>query len=203
MDAIVFAMCSLLLFPAPHAFADQSVADTLQNNEGVGEVESTPVVPEEEQIQVGGSAAAEESMWSVLFKLGLALTAVLLIMYVLLKMLGRKSHHVQSSGMLQNLGGIQLGQQKSVQVIRVGDRFFIVGVGDSIQLLDEIRDEAEIQQLVEKAGQTHSAPDFMTHAKSFLQKQAKRDETVQSLERKLGQTKSAKRSSVDSLGIGK
>lgn len=76
--------------------------------------------------------------------------------------------------MLQNLGGIQLGQQKSVQVIRVGDRFFIVGVGDSIQLLDEIRDEAEIQQLVEKAGQTHSAPDFMTHAKSFLQKQAKR-----------------------------
>ncbi|GAK02043.1 flagellar biosynthesis protein FliZ [Geomicrobium sp. JCM 19037] len=69
--------------------------------------------------------------------------------------------------MLQNLGGIQLGQQKSVQVIRVGDRFFIVGVGDSIQLLDEIRDEDEIQQLVEKADQTYSAPDFMSHAKSF------------------------------------
>ena len=43
---------------------------------------------------------------------------------------------------LRSLGGIPLGQNKSLQVVELSGRVYIVGVGDNITLLDKI-DEPE------------------------------------------------------------
>ena len=41
---------------------------------------------------------------------------------------------------LRSLGGIPLGQNKSLQVVELSGRVYVVGVGDSITLLDKIDD---------------------------------------------------------------
>src|SRR5699024_11906226 len=49
---------------------------------------------------------------------------------------------------LQNLGGISVGHSKSVQIIQVGSKYYLIGVGDNVEMLNEITDENLIEELV-------------------------------------------------------
>ncbi|QQK76368.1 flagellar biosynthetic protein FliO [Salicibibacter cibarius] len=155
------ATCMLALFMLglPHeGFADNSVRDALENNEGVNEGN------EEEE---GAGESGEQSLWGVLFQLGLALGAVILVMFLLLKLLANRTNRFQATSTMQNLGGIGLGQQKSVQLIRVGDRLLVVGVGQTIELLREIEDEAEAKALIALAEEQQTT-DFTGKARALL-----------------------------------
>ncbi|SDI94095.1 flagellar biosynthetic protein FliO [Natribacillus halophilus] len=139
---LAVCMMMFLVFCLPHPVAaDDSVLDSLnESNDGV-------VSDEGEGGSEGMGTSEEQSVWSVLFQLGLALAAVILVMFVLLKILANRTNRFQTTKTMQNLGGIGLGNQKSVQLIRVGDRLLVVGVGQSIQLLQEINDEQEAKAL--------------------------------------------------------
>ena len=50
---------------------------------------------------------------------------------------------------MKNMGGISLGQQKSIQLVVIGEAYYLIGVGDDIRLLKEITDTEEINKLVE------------------------------------------------------
>ena len=50
---------------------------------------------------------------------------------------------------MKNMGGISLGQQKSVQLVVIGNQYYLIGVGDDIRLLKEITDRTEIETLTE------------------------------------------------------
>ncbi|RSL33179.1 flagellar biosynthetic protein FliO [Salibacterium salarium] len=89
------------------------------------------------------------SIVSMLIQLILALAAVIAIMYFLLKFINKRTQSFQSQKTMQNLGGVPLGQNKSVQLVKVGDRLLVVGVGDSIRLLKEIDEETEMDKLLE------------------------------------------------------
>src|SRR5699024_8567109 len=41
---------------------------------------------------------------------------------------------------LENLGGVSVGQNKSIQIVRIGKRLYAIGGGDNIELLKEITD---------------------------------------------------------------
>ncbi|MCY8524149.1 flagellar biosynthetic protein FliO, partial [Bacillus atrophaeus] len=45
-------------------------------------------------------------------------------------------------------GGTSVGQNRSVQLIKVGKRVLVVGVGDTIQLLKEIDNEEEREAIL-------------------------------------------------------
>ncbi len=49
---------------------------------------------------------------------------------------------------MQNIGGVTLGANRSVQVIKVGERILVVGVGETIQLLKEVDEQKEIEELL-------------------------------------------------------
>lgn len=66
---------------------------------------------------------------------------ILFLIYFLLKLLNKKNRLFQQSKTLENLGGISLGQNKSIQVIRVGEKMYLIGVGDNVELLQEVSDE--------------------------------------------------------------
>ncbi|WP_252313466.1 flagellar biosynthetic protein FliO [Sinobaca sp. H24] len=97
----------------------------------------------------------------------LALAAVITIMYLLLKFINKRTKKYSSNQTMQNLGGVPLGQNKSVQLVKVGERLLVVGVGESIQLLKEIEDEEERETLLE---QPEPEPSFF-----FKKKQKKED----------------------------
>lgn len=95
-------------------------------------------------------------------KTGFALLLILALIYIMVKFLGKKNHSLQQTKILENLGGISLGQNKSIQMVRVGNKILLVGVGENIQLLDEITDESIIEQLlrdepIEQKGQLVSS----------------------------------------------
>lgn len=75
------------------------------------------------------------------------------LLYMTLKLINKKSRSYKSSQLIDNLGGTTLGSNRSVQLVKVGNRILVVGVGENIQLLTEIDDEDECQRIVEEFNQ--------------------------------------------------
>ena len=68
---------------------------------------------------------------------------------------------------VENIGGTTVGQNRSVQLIKVGKRVLVVGVADSIQLLKEIDDEQECEAIVK---QYEEAMESKTDLPKMMQK---------------------------------
>lgn len=85
----------------------------------------------------------EESNGSLILsiiKMIVALIIVLIMIYGLLKFLNKRNKNFQELNNLENIGGISLGQNKSVQMIRVGEKIYLIGVGENVEMLQEIDD---------------------------------------------------------------
>jgi len=93
------------------------------------------------------TAAVSVSAWDYV-KMVLALLFVLALLYGVLKLVNSKNRMYQQNQLMQNLGGLSLGQHKSVQLLQVGDSLFLVGVGEDISILKEITDTDEKEKLM-------------------------------------------------------
>lgn len=118
---------------------EANVKDCLEGNVDCPEMEDNLVERENENIEVTNSSS--NFPFLNLIKTGFALFIVLAIIYILLKFLSKRSNLFQQVKVLENLGGISVGQNKSIQIVRVGDKLYLVGVGDNVELLEEITDE--------------------------------------------------------------
>lgn len=114
--------------------AEKKEEETAANND----------VQQEEEIQF----AEPPSLFSLFVRLIVALLIVLGIIYVLLRIVNKRSRSFQRHRMLENIGGIPLGTNRSIQIVKVGERLLVLGVGDSIQLLKEINDKEEIRAIL-------------------------------------------------------
>ncbi|UUZ97288.1 flagellar biosynthetic protein FliO [Paenibacillus sp. P25] len=50
---------------------------------------------------------------------------------------------------IRSLGGVALGPNKSIQVVEIGKSLYVVGVGQEVQLLEKIDNEADVAYLTE------------------------------------------------------
>lgn len=83
-------------------------------------------------------------------KLIAATAFVVFLLYTLLKWLNKQNRFYERKGLIQHLGGTSLGTNRTIQIVKVGRRVFVVGVGESIHLLKEITDEQEIEELLKQ-----------------------------------------------------
>ncbi|MBA2878683.1 flagellar protein FliO/FliZ [Anoxybacillus kamchatkensis] len=83
-------------------------------------------------------------------KLIAATAFVVFLLYTLLKWLNKQNQFYERKGLIQHLGGTSLGTNRTIQIVKVGRRVFVVGVGESIHLLKEITDEQEIEELLKQ-----------------------------------------------------
>lgn len=119
-----------------------NVKDCLENSEDCSEPAANETSGEE-----SSNLSDQSSLVIDLIKMALALVLVLALIYFLLKFINkRQTLHRQHS--LENMGGITLGQSKSLQIVRLGSKFYLIGVGDNIELLDEITDQDVIDELI-------------------------------------------------------
>lgn len=125
-------------------------------NEAGNQQENTPTT------DTADSAAGGTSTFLNLVKLALALVVVLGLIYVLLKFLNKRNRLFQQVRAMENIGGIALGNNKSVQIVRVGEKVYMIGVGDNVDLLTEITDEQTIQELTENEQQEMKASALLT-----------------------------------------
>ncbi|AZN40864.1 flagellar biosynthetic protein FliO [Paenibacillus albus] len=108
-----------------------------------------------------------------------ALMIVIGLILLVIKFLASRNRGWGTSRALRTLGGIPLGQNKSVQVIELAGRVYVVGVGEDITLLDKIEDPelagsvlAAIEQQNGRAWNSPTITDFL----SKFRKNAKADE---------------------------
>lgn len=142
--ALIFVLVLFLLSPSmSYANANTNVSDWINN----ANVEGKDTLPAAETKETT-SAAVGFSAWEFI-KMFLALGFVIVLLYALLKFMNKRNMKYQQNQIVQNLGGLSLGVQKSVQLIQVGDALLVVGVGEDIQLLKEITDRDQIEKILD------------------------------------------------------
>ncbi|GMA59018.1 hypothetical protein GCM10025858_35210 [Alicyclobacillus sacchari] len=72
-------------------------------------------------------------------KLIIAFIVVLLLLVLLFRFLGRRVGVVQR-GSIQVIAARQLAPNRSVQVVEVGKKLYLLGVGENVQLLADVTD---------------------------------------------------------------
>jgi flagellar protein FliO/FliZ len=77
------------------------------------------------------------------------LIIIIAIFFIIIKLISQKNRLMMSGRSIKTIGGVSLGQNKSIQVVEVGHTLFVVGVGENVQLVSKIEDAEEIQFIIE------------------------------------------------------
>ena len=149
-----------------------SEKDNKQDNEEIKDDSETPAADRISDGAAVGSSAGDyiKVIFSLLFVVGL--------LYGLLKFVNRKNRLYDKSRFMKNMGGISLGQHKSIQLVVIGESYYLIGVGDDIRLLKEITDPNEIAELVDfyEGDNTETATGTLNR---ILMKMTRKSEVVQ------------------------
>lgn len=145
---IVLFLVLALIGLKTEAFAEQttSVKDCIEQPEVCGEPQEDTV---DTVVQDTGSSSVKVGLtvWDFV-KMILATIFVVALLYAILRFVNKKGSLFKSSQIIENLGGTTLGTNRSVQIIKVGSRILVVGVGENVQLLTEIEDEKEYEHIL-------------------------------------------------------
>lgn len=185
-------LCLIGLFLILALLGIQSEAFAQSENQSVKEYLEQPH-PTEEQ----GTAEAEQSSLNDqqigadeessgvgltlrdFMKMIFATLFVVALLYFVLKLVNKKGAFHQKSNTLVSLGGLTVGNNRSVQLIKVGERVLVVGVGENIQLLTQIEKGEEFDQILtdynRKLDKLAEPSDVMTKLSDWLK--GKRNES--------------------------
>lgn len=166
---LVFAFVMIAFTVLAPTFAQASqgsttVTECWQNPDAEGCEDTTPAIEEENAPSKVGLG-----IWDYLRML-FTLAFVLALLILVLKFLNKKSANYQQNSVVRNIGGISVGSQKSVQLLYIGDKLYIVGVGDDVQLIKEITDPEEVQQLMEQYQEKQAMSNATPYVMELLQK---------------------------------
>ena len=163
---LLIASMAVFYQPVFGQAADKNVLDCLDgDNEDC--LEETDENLKEETNEIPEPLVDEENMNTGSFALNIvkmifALLLILALIYGLLWFL-KKRRSYEQVGALENIGGISVGTNKSVQIVRIGSSMYLLGVGENVELLKELSAEEAEQVQLDKS-QSPSVP-----AASFLQ----------------------------------
>ncbi|MEK3935069.1 flagellar biosynthetic protein FliO [Sporosarcina sp. FSL W7-1349] len=147
----IFLVATLMAsFPAVliHAETDPNTTVLDYYDSDSGEEQQVDMNSEEPAAdRTEDGAAVRLSAWEYI-KTFFALLLVVGLLFALLKFMNRKNRMYDKTRLMKNLGGISLGQQKSIQLVVVGESYYLIGVGEDIRLLKEITDPDEIEHLI-------------------------------------------------------
>ena len=136
---LILLMSVLIAFAFPvSASAEPNVADWLQ--EDGADPEQAPTVTEAVVVQ------EEQSLFGIIVKLVLYTLLILVMIYGLIKFLAVRQQKFQPNQAVKLMGGTPLGNNKSLQLVKVGNQVLLIGVGDQVTLIKEFA-ESEVPSL--------------------------------------------------------
>lgn len=89
------------------------------------------------------------SIFPLFIKFIFSFILVIALLFLILRYLTKKSRTMQGNGLVLPLGGQTLGNNRSMQVMLIGQTIYIVGVGESVTLIRSISQGEEYQHLLE------------------------------------------------------
>ncbi|WP_261384371.1 flagellar biosynthetic protein FliO [Planococcus sp. CPCC 101016] len=132
---ILAALFFSALLSAPSVQASPNVVEWLNNEEPTGEIP-------EESIDV--ATVEEKSLAGIIVQLVLYTLLIVAMIYGLIKFLAARQKNFQPNQAVKLMGGTPLGNNKSLQLVKVGGQMYLIGVGDEVTLIKEFSDAAEI-----------------------------------------------------------
>ncbi|NME04849.1 flagellar biosynthetic protein FliO [Psychrobacillus sp. BL-248-WT-3] len=127
-----------------------------EENKELDQEENTP--------QEASSSGVSITAWDYI-KMIFALLFVIALLYGLLRFINKRNRSFQHNQLIHNLGGVGVGQGKSIQLMQIGNSLYLVGIGENINLLKEITDPQEIEELTklyeDKLGTAQTLPYIM------------------------------------------
>ncbi|MGE6205215.1 flagellar biosynthetic protein FliO [Guptibacillus hwajinpoensis] len=155
-------LCFVLLVPQ-HVVAatDGSVTDWLTED---GDEPSAP--QDEQPPEVEG---ANTNIFFLLIKLVFYTIVVVGLIYLLIRFLSKRQQKLQNHSVFTPIGGTPLGNNKSVQMVKVGDSLYMIGVGDNVNLLKEIEDKEEVERILEQADEQKLGFSFINQKQAGIQ----------------------------------
>lgn len=155
-------ICFSFVLATPVYAADKHVSDCLDGDgDCLEELENTDREDAPAGEKIEQQPLSSGNTFITIVKMVVALLLVLALIYFLLFLVKRKNNLFQQAGVIENMGGTSVGQQKSVQIIRIGEAIYLIGVGENVELLSEIKDETVLQQLLEQQAEKENAPSFL------------------------------------------
>lgn len=134
---LILLMAALIAFAFPaSASAEPNVADWLQ--EDGADPQQAPPVTEAVNVQ------EEQSLFGIIVKLVLYTLLILVMIYGLIKFLAVRQQKFQPNQAVKLMGGTPLGNNKSLQLVKVGNQVLLIGVGDQVTLIKEFADGEEL-----------------------------------------------------------
>ena len=145
---LLIAFAAFWLLSPSFAHADTgNVADWLNEDP------ASEVVPEDESEADAAPQLEEKSLIAIIGQLVFYTLLIAALIYGLIKFLASRQRGMQSQRAVQVMGGSPLGQNKSLQLVKVGGSFYLIGVGNEVTLIKEFSNEEEIAILEEDLDQ--------------------------------------------------
>ncbi|WP_099363006.1 flagellar biosynthetic protein FliO [Fredinandcohnia onubensis] len=198
--ALIFFHALLVTFPvqAEDGHIDKSVSDALGNQE-------KQVDKEQETDVIQTAEPANELTAGDFIKMIFTTLFVIALIYLLLKFVNKRNRMFNQHRFIENLGGTSLGTNRSIQIVKVGERILVVGVGDTVQLLKEIKDTDEMNEILE---QHNASLDSMIQPRDILNRMIQKRKEVKAgdqthfssmLQKQLSELKQGRKKIVEQL----
>ena len=155
---ILLLALSAVWAPSGAQAADPKVIDSYNNDQ--------PAVEQQEQ-PVEAAAPEEKSFIVVIGQLIFYTLLIVFMIYGLIKFLSMKQKNLQPNQAVKLMGGTALGNNKSLQLVKVGGQIYLIGVGDQVTLIKEFTEDDEIHG-IEKDVETKASPLLPKTVTSFI-----------------------------------
>ncbi|MBL4952955.1 flagellar biosynthetic protein FliO [Neobacillus sp. YIM B02564] len=119
------------------AAGEPSVYDTIQKGDQSSK-------PSSSTVKDSGS-----SIFSLFIKFFISFVFVIFLLFVLLRYLAKRNRQLPANGPIIPLGDYPLGNNRSLQILLIGQTIYVVGVGETVTLLRTISQGEEYQHLLE------------------------------------------------------
>lgn len=139
--ALIFIFSfSIGSLPASVDAKEPMVKDWVEKDQPEG---MTDVKEESSKVTTTG----DKSLVVILFKLIFYTLLILVMIYGLIKFLAVRQKKFQPNQAVKLMGGTPLGNNKSLQLVKVGEKVYLIGVGDQVTLIKEFSESDEINSI--------------------------------------------------------
>lgn len=135
------------------------------------------------------------SLFAGFIELVLVIGLVAVVVYLLIKFLSLRSNSGKTNPFMRTISVHPLATNRTIQMVMLEDRVYVIGVGEDITLLDVIQDKAVIERIQEQSPKpiTRDLPEWLTKWLPIQNRKAEAEEVApefhETLQAKLQQMK--------------
>ena len=103
-------------------------------------------------------------------KVIVVLAVIIGLIIVLVRFLAQKNRGWNANRSIRLLGGVALGQNKSLQIVEIAGRIYLIGVGNEVQLIEKIDDEETAAYIIDSLTASYANTDstWMSNVNRWL-----------------------------------